>query len=268
MANTFGILTALVLAFATLVAFKNKKSLQGELDRIANQENRLKVQKEELKKLGQDIDQLDSETANFDAERQTKEAEIEQQNAKNAGVEAQIADKEAEAKEFETKADEAEEFLKEIGDVDDLIPELGRLKTSIAQLDDDLAIAQTAVSQLENKKTDDATTSQNLSSQLSQRNSGKSYFVSARVKSIYRNWGFVTLNAGDSSGVVAKSKLKVMRGDNELARLIVTAVEANTATANIIPSSIDPENDISIGDVIIPLEDEEPAAEAAVSSIN
>jgi len=47
-----------------------------------------------------------------------------------------------------------------------------------------------------------------------------------------------------------------MRGEQELARLIVTAVEENTAAASIIPSSVNEEIDISVGDVVVPLEDE------------
>ncbi len=255
MANTFGILAALVLAFAAYVASKNKTSLQEELTDIASEQKSYKQNQDTFTELKAQIDQLDDETQDFQLELKDREAKIDQQNAKNTEVETQIAEKEAEAKEAENKADEADEVLKELGDVADLIPELKRLKSSIADLDDQISVSDTEVSTLENSKATNSTEAKDLAQQLSSRNTGKSYFVTTRVRSVYRNWGFVTLGAGDNSGVVAKSKLKVLRGDEEICQLIVTAVEDNTAAANIIPSTVNPELDISVGDVVVPFEE-------------
>jgi len=256
MANTFGILAALVLAFAAFVAVKNKESLQEEVDTIKSEGKSLKRNQDKHEDILAEIDTIDGERTQYEAEQKVKSADVDKQNAKNADVETQIAEKVAEAKEAEGKADEADEVLKELGDIRELIVELKGLKTSIADLDDQLSIAQAQVSQLENDKTTNSTEANDLADKIRQRTSGKSYFVSTRIRSIYRNWGFVTLGAGDTAGVVTKSKLKVMRGEQELARLIVTAVEENTAAASIIPSSVNEEIDISVGDVVVPLEDE------------
>ncbi len=260
MANTFGILAALVLAFAAYVASKNKDSLNEEIVKIKSESASLKRNEKTFSDLVAEVADLDGQTKDFEAETKVKQGEIQKQQLKNSDIETQIADKEAEAKEAEATADRADEILKELGDARDLIPELKRLKSSLADLDDQLSVRQAEVSTLENNKTTSTTESKDLSKQLSSRNTGKSYFVSARIRSVYRNWGFVTLSAGDSAGVVAKSKLKVLRGDEEVCQLIVTAVETNSAAANIIPSSIKGELDISIGDVVVPI-DEAPTAQ-------
>jgi len=255
MANTFGILAALVLAFAAFVAYNNQESLKKEVQTITAETSKNKSKTRDFNTLLEDIDQLDGETKSFEAERKAKESSIDKQNAMNTEMETQIADKEAAAKEAESAADEADQILKELGDVRDLIPDMKRLRSSIADLDDQLSVSQAEVSTLENDKTTSSTESKDLAQQLSARSLGKSYFVSTRIRSVYRNWGFVTLGAGDSSGVVNKSKLKVVRGDEEICQLLVTAVETNTAAANIIPSSIKGELDISVGDVVVPFED-------------
>lgn len=262
MANTFGILAALVLAFAAYVAGKNKEFLSDTVASVEQEARNKTKNQSDLAAIKQETSDLDAQTEDFQKEQKAKQEEVDRQNAKNEGIESQIAEKEVEVKEAEARADEADEKIKELGDIRDLITELRDLKGSIADLDDQLSVAESQVSTLENEKETTATLASDLAGQFSARNSGKSYFVSSRINSIYRNWGFVTINAGDNQGVVNKSKLKVVRGDEEIARLIVSAVEANTAAANIIPSSITGDNDIAIGDVVVPLEDE-PEAQAS-----
>ena len=255
MANTFGILTALVLVFAAYVAHKNGEFLEQTVASVENETSNLAKNKRDLQTINEEIAELDAETAEFEKEKAAKQTEVDRQNAKNSDQEALIAEKEAEAREAEAQADASDEKIQELGNIKELITELGDLKSSIADLDDQLSVSESQVATLENEKNVASTNVKDLTSQLSARNSGKSYFVSSRISSVYRNWGFVTIAAGDLQGVVNKSKLKVVRGDRPIAELIVTAVEANSAAANIVPSSVNPDEQISVGDVVVPAED-------------
>jgi len=51
-----------------------------------------------------------------------------------------------------------------------------------------------------------------------------------------RTWGFVTLAGGDSVGIVKDSTLDVIRNGEKVGEVVVTAVEANTAGASIVPT--------------------------------
>jgi len=50
--------------------------------------------------------------------------------------------------------------------------------------------------------------------------------------------------------------LSVLRDGEEIAKLIVTGVEANTSAANIIPSSVKGDVTVSPGDKVVPLIEE------------
>jgi len=76
--------------------------------------------------------------------------------------------------------------------------------------------------------------------------------LKTRIRSIYPNWGFVTLAAGNNAGVVANSSLDVVRDGETVAKLLVTAVESSSASASIVPDSLAPDVTLSVGDQVIP----------------
>jgi hypothetical protein len=89
----------------------------------------------------------------------------------------------------------------------------------------------------------------------------ESYFTKTRINSIYPNWGFVTLGAGSTAGVVSGSSLEVVRGGSPIAKLLVTAVESNTASASIVPDSLAQDTVLMVGDEVVAAH--KPAAQPA-----
>jgi beta-lactamase superfamily II metal-dependent hydrolase len=76
--------------------------------------------------------------------------------------------------------------------------------------------------------------------------------LKTRISAIYPTWGFVTLAAGNTSGVVTSSPLNVVRDGEVIAKLLVTAVEANTASASIVPDSVGQDVVLMVGDQVVP----------------
>ncbi len=76
--------------------------------------------------------------------------------------------------------------------------------------------------------------------------------LNTRIRSIYPTWGFVTLATGNAGGVVTNSTLDVVRDGSTIAKLLVTSVERNSASASIIPDSIAPDVTLMVGDRVIP----------------
>ena len=96
---------------------------------------------------------------------------------------------------------------------------------------------------------------------------GKSYpTLNTRISSIYRNWGFVILAAGDQQGVITGSTLDVVRGGEVVGKLKVTAVEAGRAAADIVLDSVAEGSSLRVGDKVT-AEKEKAAATAAASKL-
>jgi hypothetical protein len=100
-----------------------------------------------------------------------------------------------------------------------------------------------------------ATTTQisNVKSNFESFSNGQSLpSLKTRIRSIYPNWGFVTLASGNNAGVVANSTLNVVRDGETIAKLLVTAVESRSSSASIVPDSLAPDVTLMVGDQVIP----------------
>ena len=76
--------------------------------------------------------------------------------------------------------------------------------------------------------------------------------LQTRIRSIYPNWGFVTLASGNNAGVVNNSSLDVVRDDQVICKLLVTAVESTSASASIVPDSMKDDITLMVGDLVVP----------------
>lgn len=74
---------------------------------------------------------------------------------------------------------------------------------------------------------------------------------SARVASVFRDWGFVILNKGNSGGVFANADLEVKRGKDVVAKLKVRNVEQQIAVADVVPGSLASGNILRSGDLVV-----------------
>jgi hypothetical protein len=92
--------------------------------------------------------------------------------------------------------------------------------------------------------------------------------LNTRIRSIYPTWGFVTLSSGNDAGVAMSSTLDVVRDGATIARLLVTAVERNSASANIIPDSIAQDITLMVGDRVVPSQTATPVPAAAANLAN
>jgi hypothetical protein len=255
MAPTFGTLAALILLFAAFVANKNKEAIEDTNKSIANQERIEKERQTQFEGLKTDIEGLETDKEDADAAREAKQTDLDKQLAENKATQAELASKKAEAASIEEEVASAEDKLKTVGDPRDLAPKIEALKMAVAGMEDDVALINAQVSKLlsDKKATDSQATE--LKRVLSYRTKGMSQpTLRTRINSVFRNYGFVTLAGGDGAGVVAGSKLSVLNNGEEIAQLRVTAVEANSSSANIIPSSLKADTSISIGDVVVPVE--------------
>ncbi|MGC6465405.1 MAG: hypothetical protein ACON5N_07465 [Akkermansiaceae bacterium] len=257
MANTFGILAVLVLAFSAFVAHKNKEEHQTQLDNIATQERNLDRNTKTFTTLLNDTTALNEETTTTNTERDDFQAKLNLQQGENTAIEKTIADKEAELNEVKTRVADAKDKLKELGDLRGLADKIKALNSSVAQLEDDLQQLEAQNTQLSSDKQSSADRSAALSKELSDRMSGRSRpSLRTSVVHVSTSLGFVTLAGGDNVGVVSGSKLDVKRGDDTIAQLRVTGVSGSSSTADIIASTVVAGESVSAGDKVVASDEE------------
>jgi predicted nucleic acid-binding Zn-ribbon protein len=255
MVNTFGILSAIVLAFSAFVAFKNKEEFEKQDIATKAEQGRLETNTKTYKGLVASIKQLESDTADANKSRDDYRAKVEAQDEKNATVQAEIDDKEKELAATKKEVADAQEKLKELGDLEELAPKLERLQASIAELKDQVAILNTQIDRLRGEKSRTGEALAAAKKKQSQITSGQSFpTMKTKIRSIDRRLGIVTLAAGMRSGVIGGSKVAVMRGGEKIAELNVKAVSANLATADVIQSTLKEGENVAPGDIVIPVE--------------
>ncbi len=74
--------------------------------------------------------------------------------------------------------------------------------------------------------------------------------LSCRVASVDPQWDYVILDAGVNKGIVIGSRLQAKRGDDVIAELNVTFVEANCASCEVVPESLKVGERVQPGDVV------------------
>lgn len=255
MANVFGILTTFVLLIAGFVAHKNQAAYQLEINNRNKEQKTLEFQQDRLKTAQEALAATIAERTEVDAEVVKKTEEEGVQQKVNAETKADIDRKTAETASNKVKLDEIREKTAKVGDLKELAPKMRTLKAELEE--EALLIAKT-------EKTNDELTVTNSETE-SQVNAMKKKFetisnsqslpiLKTQIRAIYPTWGFVTLGTGNTGGVVPSSTLDVIRDGTTIAKLLVTAVERNSASASIIPDSISKDVTLMIGDRVIPAE--------------
>jgi len=252
MANVFGILTAIVLALAAFVALKNKAAYQTNIDLTQTQKEVLSKSEARLKAAQEVLTALPIEIAGVDAEVDTLSAAEATQKKANDGLTAQVTEKTTTIAANKEKLDDIRTKTEKSGNINELA---AKLRATSAELVDLAASIDGATGKLANL------TAQNSATEA-QVNSAKGKFenfasgqslpeLNTRIRSIYPNWGFVTLASGNNGGVVANSTLNVVRNGETIAKILVTAVESSSASASIVPDSLASDVTLMVGDRVV-----------------
>ncbi|KAB2643234.1 MAG: hypothetical protein DVB26_00070 [Verrucomicrobia bacterium] len=265
MANVFGILTAIVLTLASFVAYKNKDAYANELTHRQNEDSKLAATEARFKTAQKSL-----------AETQAKHTEGKQQVAKlateksdletaNAAVKQEVDSKTAVMDDNKSKLDKMKEQAGKIGKARDSAE---KVKTLGAEMEELKLLIAKNLAQLDSlTKENSQTAGRNdvLKGRTDMISRRESFFTKAEINAIYPNWGFVTLSAGNISGVVAGSTLEIVRDAKAVGKLLVTAVEANTASASIVPDSLVDGSVLMVGDQVVPTHKPVEIAKAPVS---
>lgn len=253
MANVLGIFTTIILLIAGYVAYTNQAAYELEIANRNKRQEELTVNQDRLKTAQEALAATISERTGVDAEVvKLTETEGVKQKA-NAESKSDIARKTAEATSNKEKLDEVREKTAKIGDLKDLASKMRAMNAELEELA--LLISNTDKTIVE--LTDSNTEAESRINAMKKKfetisNSQSLPILKTHIRSIYPTWGFVTLGTGNTGGVVPNSTLDVVRDGSLIAKLLVTAVEKNSASASIIPDSVSKDVTLMIGDSVIP----------------
>lgn len=262
MANTFGILTALVLAFSAFVAFKNKEEFELQKDETAIKQRSFDTLSRTFKDLVADVTELETKAEKANESRDEFQVQLDDQNKINDDLDKTIAQKQSDLDQVTSSVANAEEELKELGNLEELAPRIERLNAEIADLQDEVTTLNTEIDRLKGEKSRTNEALASAKTKQSNINAGRSLAaMETKIASIDRRLGFVTLAHGIEAGVVGNSKVAVIRNGEKIGELNVTAVSAKAATADILHSTVKEGIDLAIGDKVVPVEgSSEPAS--------
>lgn len=252
MAKILGILTAVILAISALIAIKNNARLEQEIEEEKMIASTLKKNQDELKDAQAELKALPDEIA--DAEAATVAAE---ERAAELTEEAKLLTKEIDEKnakiaENTTKLEETRATLAKAKDTEQFIAELKEANAEGEQLDQKISSAEAQLANLTAEAAEAQQRAESLRDKVNSMTRGSSdRSLETQIKSVYPNWGFVTLGSGTAAGVVGGSKLTVVRNNDVIANLLVTTVEQNTSSASIVPDSVKDGVTLMIGDKVV-----------------
>lgn len=257
MANIFAILTAVLLAASAFLAFKNKEAYNNEIAERKTAESRLATTQDKLADL-----QKKRDTAIAD-KKETMEATVslreqeDQQSSTNAGVKSEIATKRTQSEEQAAEIAEIREKTADAGEIKELAGKIKRLQEEITGLEDEKISKESERTNLLALRSSTQSTVSAFTEETRKISSKRSY-GNARISSIFGPWGFVTLSAGATGGIVSGSTLNVMRGGEPIAELRVRSVETNRASADVVPNSLAEDVTLMVGDQVVPATSSEP----------
>lgn len=253
MANLFGILTAIVLALSALVAFKNKGAYETNVIETEKQEGLLATSKKRLKDATEVLDALPIEIKGVDDEVATLTAAEGAQTKANAEIKADVDATTTKVAANKEKLDGIREQTSKIGDLKELSSKMRATNGELEELTQSIAAAEAKLANLTSQNSSADSQINEGKRKMEDYTSGRSFpTLKTRIRSIYPNWGFVTLAAGNNAGVVTNSTLDVVRGGETIAKLLVTAVESNTSSASIVPDSLKSDVTLMVGDQVVP----------------
>lgn len=253
MANVFGILTAIVLALASFVAYKNKAAYEIEISGTANEKSTLGKSQVRLKTAQESLAKTTAERIAVDAEV-VKQTDLETAQKKtNETLTQENKAKSDKVGPNKVKLDAIREKTAKVGDLTELASKMRTTKAELEEIAQSITTAEAKLANLTAQNNQAEKLSVDTKAKFERFTTGQSLpTLKTRIRTIYPTWGFVTLASGNNEGVVANSTLEVVRDGSTIAKLLVTSVETGTASASIMPDSISQDVTLMIGDQVIP----------------
>ncbi len=245
-------IAAVCLAVSAYFSYDNGKKLKTELELAARAEK-------DLATLRSRKGQGDEVQKNKIAHLETKTKELEETKAKVVKAAADSQEKDAALQLAKNTLDQVtqqvstiQKKIDELGDVEKLLAQVEALKKEQLAAEGELANQSQQLATRQERVTSLQAETAKLRDYQSRATKGiVEPDFTARVASVFGDWGFVILNKGNAGGIFANANLEVKRGQDVIAKLKVRNVEQQISVADVIPGSVAEGQFLRSGDMVV-----------------
>ncbi len=253
MAKILGIVTLVIMLASGFVAYKNKALYETEIANNATEVDRRNASQARLGRAVAGLDAMTERRIGLEGDVAGLTKDEGAQKELNESFKKQIKEKSDIAGATKVEIDALREKLTPLGDPNDLISKGEAADKKRKELTQRAADHEAKLAGLTTSNKDTELQNAALKGKLELINNSKSLpTLDTRIRNIYPSWGFVTIQDGMNHGVVGGSNLDVVRDGAVIAKLLVSAVERNTASASIVPESLAPDTVLMVGDKVVP----------------
>ncbi|MFM2168456.1 MAG: hypothetical protein RIS79_2827 [Verrucomicrobiota bacterium] len=249
------ILSILVTGVALVFAYRNGRSFADVRNNVAQINSEIAREKQSDSTLLAECARLSGDVAKIKGD-----LDVEQERLKQNKNRFTLADSDSKRvqEEFDTKLKKKTELEKELTDLptgmkpDTIVQDINKMKQEQAELEaqalakaDEVKKEEVKIADAQ-KKLDDVTRKIEERRKMFERNS-----LQARVLAVNPDWGFVVIDAGQSSGIEQDTKLLVTRNRQTVGKISILSVEGGRSVASIVPDAISGGSSINPGDNVV-----------------
>jgi hypothetical protein len=239
---TIGSIALSAMNKATLLETIEARSVQA--DKVEAGKKALVKAQEELVKLEADAKTLEQETELMGADLVGTKVSISEQELMIQTLTDEIATADTQIAKFE-------ELRNIFQQIDTVQQKIAAANQEIVTLSDNVTTAQNALAAAAARKQESEVQIERMDAIAKYRKTGSIWSdINTKVKTAYNGWGFVIIGAGDAQGLVPAATLDVTRQGKPICKLLVTEVEVNQATADIITATLLPGQTVQVGDTV------------------
>ncbi len=252
MSKVFGTIAAVFLAASAFVAWKNQEAFKKEITTFQGEQAKEKSTTKELNKQQKRLADADEAKGGYLAKAEEVGKVLDGKNAEYAKAKKVVDALKEDHKNKEAEIANANDVLKDLPNPKELVPKIKRMRAQLAEATSGIATEEARLANLRLQDKNGKARIKLTRNLITLQTSGKSFpTLKTSIGSIYRNWGFVILTAGDKQGVVSGSSLDVMRGGEVIGKLKVTAVESGRSSADIVLNSVAEGTTLQSGDRVV-----------------
>ncbi len=246
--KTLSIVAAILTAGAAFFSYKNHEQLKSERVLLAIAQANQAAAEKHLAEVKQTLAADIEGRKKTEAERDQIIAETEALKPKIEAITKQIEEKQAELEVVTTRWTDVKKQVADSGGIDQLKVQL----TSLTQQKDSL---DGAIAELKNNTAAASSRFNELNQTIADLRRQETWQARgimpdgfrASIVQVDRAYGFITLSAGNNSGVVSGATLDIKRGGTNVGQAKVTNVEQGYAIADVLGASA---TEIQVGDTV------------------
>jgi hypothetical protein len=227
---------------ATLAEAISARSLQQT--KVDDGKKALEAARAELAKLESDAKQLQQDSELMTADLVSGKLGISEQELMIQTLTDDIAT-------ADTKIAKFDELVTLFKQIDSVQQKIAAANEEVATLEGNVSLAKNSLDSANARKQESEVQIERMDAIAKYRKTGAIWSdINTKIKSAYNDWGFVIIGAGDAQGLVPAATLDVTRQGKPICKLLVTEVEVNQATADIITTTLLPGQTVQVGDTV------------------